>query len=104
MKYMLYTVYLFTYFGTLCRSPVLSLYRIPTLWTSAEEGCAFVGVQTRVGNAGVHPVVVDVAQMVVFWITTPCMFISWSRRFEKRGACGFMVIEIGSGVYWSDGD
>ena len=44
----------------------MSAARIPTLCASAEEECALVGVQTRVGNAGVHLVVVDVAQIVVF--------------------------------------
>ena len=92
------------YFRTLFMSLGLSATRIPTLCASAKQGCAFVGVQTRVGNAGVHLVVVNVAQMVVFWVMTTYMFISLSRRFEKCGACGFRVIEFGSGVYWSDGD
>ena len=44
----------------------MSAARIPTLCASAVQEHAFVGVQTRVSNADVNLVVVDVAQMVVF--------------------------------------
>jgi hypothetical protein len=54
----------------------LSAARIPTLCASAEQERAFVGVQTRVSNTDVNLAVVDVAQMIVFWVLTPCVFIS----------------------------
>jgi hypothetical protein len=82
-EFILFIIYIFMYFRTLWKCSAFSAARITTLCANVEQGCAFVGVQARVGNAGVHLVVVDVAQMGVFWVITPCMFISWSRSFEE---------------------